>query len=132
TALNLQIINFDTASTEVPEVNKLVLDQAAALLQRAPHVQLIVKGHTDAEGSTAANETLSLRRAQAIVTYLVQKGVDPAQLRAMGMGQAQPVETNATRAGQFQNRRVTFEVVNTETGVVRGVDAEGVVEKTAN
>src|SRR5690606_25540062 len=102
TALNLQIINFDTASTEVPEVNKLVLDQAAALLQRAPHVQLIVKGHTDAEGNTAANETLSLRRAQAIVTYLVQKGVDPAQLRAMGMGQAQPVETNATRAGQFQ------------------------------
>ena len=132
TALNLQIINFDTASTEVPEVNKLVLDQAAALLQRAPHVQLIVEGHTDAEGSTAANETLSLRRAQAIVTYLVQKGVDPAQLRAMGMGQAQPVETNATRAGQFQNRRVAFEVVNTETGVVRGVDAEGVVEKTVN
>src|SRR5690606_9588968 len=38
TALNLQIINFDTASTEVPEVNKSVLDQAAALLQRAPQV----------------------------------------------------------------------------------------------
>jgi len=132
TALNLQIINFDTASTEVPEVNKLVLDQAAALLQRAPQVILKVKGHADAQGSEAENKVLSVQRAQAITTYLVQKGVDPAQLQAVGMGEDQPVEPNATPAGQFQNRRVTFEVVNTETGIVREVDDEGVVEKTGN
>ncbi|MCU4614570.1 OmpA family protein [Acinetobacter lwoffii] len=132
TALNLQIINFDTASTEVPEVNKLVLDQAAALLQRAPHVILKVTGHADAQGSEAENKMLSLQRAQAITSYLVQKGVDPAQLQAVGMGEDQPVEPNATPAGQFQNRRVTFEVVNTETGIVREVDDEGVVEKTGN
>lgn len=132
TALNLQIINFDTASTEVPEVNKLVLDQAAALLQRAPHVILKVTGHADAQGSEAENKVLSVQRAQAITSYLVQKGVDPAQLHAVGMGEDQPVEPNATPAGQFQNRRVTFEVVNTETGIVREVDDEGVVEKTEN
>ena len=132
TALNLQIINFDTASTEVPEVNKLVLDQAAALLQRAPQVILKVKGHADAQGSEAENKALSVQRAQAVTDYLVQQGVDPAQLQAVGMGADQPVEPNATPAGQFQNRRVTFEVVNTETGVVREVDDEGVVEKTAN
>lgn len=132
TALNLQIINFDTASTEVPEVNKLVLDQAAALLQRAPQVILKVKGHADAQGSEAENKVLSVQRAQAITSYLVQKGVDPAQLQAVGMGEDQPVEPNATPAGQFQNRRVTFEVVNTETGIVREVDDEGVVEKTGN
>lgn len=132
TALNLQIINFDTASTEVPEVNKLVLDQAAALLQRAPRVILKVKGHADAQGSEAENKVLSVQRAQAITSYLVQKGVDPAQLQAVGMGEDQPVEPNATPAGQFQNRRVTFEVVNTETGIVREVDNEGVVEKKAS
>jgi outer membrane protein OmpA-like peptidoglycan-associated protein len=132
TALNLQIINFDTASTEVPEVNKLVLDQAAALLQRAPQVILKVKGHADAQGSEAENKVLSVQRAQAITSYLVQKGVDPAQLQAVGMGEDQPVEPNATPAGQFQNRRVTFEVVNTETGIVREVADEGVVEKTGN
>lgn len=132
TALNLQIINFDTASTEVPEVNKLVLDQAAALLQRAPQVILKVKGHADAQGSEAENKVLSVQRAQAITSYLVQKGVDPAQLQAVGMGEDQPVEPNATPAGQFQNRRVTFEVVNTETGIMREVDDEGVVEKTGN
>lgn len=132
TALNLQIINFDTASTEVPEVNKMVLDQAAALLQRAPHVILKVTGHADAQGSEAENKVLSVQRAQAITSYLVQKGVDPAQLQAVGMGEDQPVEPNATPAGQFQNRRLTFEVVNTETGIVREVDDEGVVEKTGN
>lgn len=132
TALNLQIINFDTASTEVPEVNKLVLDQAAALLQRAPQVILKVEGHADAQGSEAENKVLSVQRAQAITSYLVQKGVDPAQLQAVGMGEDQPVEPNATPAGQFQNRRVTFEVVNTETGIMREVDDEGVVEKTGN
>ncbi|WP_082180541.1 OmpA family protein [Acinetobacter sp. AR2-3] len=132
TALNLQIINFDTASTEVPEVNKLVLDQAAALLQRAPHVILKVTGHADAQGSEAENKVLSVQRAQAITSYLVGKGVNPAQLQAVGMGEDQPVEPNATPAGQFQNRRVTFEVVNTETGIVREVDDEGIVEKTGN
>ena len=132
TALNLQIINFDTASTEVPEVNKLVLDQAAALLQRAPHVILKVTGHADAQGSEAENKVLSVQRAQAITSYLVGKGVNPAQLQAVGMGEDQPVEPNATPAGQFQNRRVTFEVVNTETGIVREVDDEGVVETTGN
>jgi len=132
TALNLQIINFDMASTEVPEVNKLVLDQAAALLQRAPHVILKVTGHADAQGSEAENKVLSVQRAQAITSYLVGKGVNPAQLQAVGMGEDQPVEPNATPAGQFQNRRVTFEVVNTETGIVREVDDEGVVEKTGN
>ena len=132
TALNLQIINFDTASTEVPEVNKLVLDQAAALLQRAPHVILKVTGHADAQGSEAENKVLSVQRAQAITSYLVGKGVNPAQLQAVGMGEDQPVEPKATPAGQFQNRRVTFEVVNTETGIVREVDDEGVVEKTGN
>lgn len=132
TALNLQIINFDTASTEVPEVNKLVLDQAAALLQRAPHVILKVTGHADAQGSEAENKVLSVQRAQAITSYLVGKGVNPAQLQAVGMGEDQPVEPNATPAGQFQNRRVTFEVVNTETGIVREVDDEGVIEKTGN
>ncbi|MEE1122150.1 MAG: OmpA family protein, partial [Acinetobacter pseudolwoffii] len=132
TALNLQIINFDTASTTVPEVNKSVLDQAAALLQRAPHVILKVKGHTDAQGSEAENKVLSVQRAQAIVGYLIEKGVDPAQLQAVGVGEDQPVEPNATSAGQFQNRRVAFEVVNTETGTIRAVDSEGVVEKKAS
>jgi OOP family OmpA-OmpF porin len=126
TALNMQIINFDTASTTIPEANKSILDQAAALIKRASHVHLMVKGHTDAVGNAKANKALSQKRAQAVVDYLVKQGVDPAQLQAVGYGSEQPVADNATPEGQFKNRRIEFEVLNTDTGVVRDVDEQGV------
>lgn len=128
TALNIQIINFASGSFEIPEANKSILDQAAALLQRASHVQLTIKGHTDSSGNADANKALSLKRAESIMNYLVQKGVDPAQLKAEGLGQEQPKADNATPEGQFQNRRIEFEVLNTETGKVREVNNQGVVE----
>lgn len=126
TALNMQIINFDTASSNIPDANKSILDQAAALIKRAPHVNLTVKGHTDAVGNAAANKALSQKRAQAVVDYLVKQGVDPAQLQAVGYGSEQPVADNATPEGQFKNRRIEFEVLNTNTGVVRDVDEQGI------
>ena len=126
TALNMQIINFDTASSHIPEANKSILDQAAALMKRAPQVKLTVKGHTDAVGHAATNKTLSQKRAQAVVDYLVKQGVDPAQLQAVGYGQEQPIADNSTANGQFKNRRIEFEVLNTETGVVREVNEEGI------
>ena len=126
TALNMQIINFDTASSHIPEANKSILDQAAALMKRAPQVKLTVKGHTDAVGHAATNKTLSQKRAQAVVDYLVKQGVDPAQLQAVGYGQEQPIADNSTANGQFKNRRIEFEVLNTETGVVREVNEDGI------
>lgn len=130
TALNLQIINFATGSSEIPEVNKSILDQAAALMQRASQVHLTVQGHTDAVGDAAANKKLSQERAQSVVDYLVSKGVDPAQLQAVGYGQEKPVADNSTKEGQFKNRRIEFEVLNTENGKVRDVSSEGVTETT--
>ena len=126
TALNMQISNFDTASSNIPDANKSILDQAAALIKRASQVHLTVKGHTDAMGDVAANKALSQKRAQAVVDYLVKQGVDPAQLQAVGYGSEQPVADNATAEGQFKNRRIEFEVLNTETGVAREVNEQGV------
>lgn len=126
TALNMQIINFDTARANIPEANKSILDQAAALMKRAPQVKLTVKGHTDAVGNAATNKTLSQKRAQAVVDYLVKQGVDPAQLQAVGYGQEQPIADNSTANGQFKNRRIEFEVLNTETGVTREVNEQGI------
>lgn len=126
TALNMQIINFATASTDIPVVNQSILDQAAALMQRAAHVNLKVVGHTDSQGNAQANKALSQQRAQSVVNYLVSKGVDPAQLQAIGMGQDKPRADNNTEEGRFKNRRIEFEVLNTETGTVRSVDEQGV------
>ena len=126
TALNLQIINFATGSNDIPDVNKSVLDQAAALMNRVPNVELTVKGFTDATGDANANKALSLKRAQSVADYLVSKGVDPSKLNAVGFGQENPIADNTTDEGKFKNRRIEFEVTNTETGVQREVTGESV------
>ena len=61
-----------------------------------------------------------------MVDYLIFKGVDPAQLKAIGYGQEKPIADNQTDEGKFKNRRIEFEVLNTDSGVVREVDDRGV------
>lgn len=126
TALNIQIINFSTGSDDIPAANKKILDQAAALMNRVPNVELTVKGFTDAVGNPESNKKLSHERAQSVVDYLVSKGVDPSKLKAEGFGQENPVADNGTAEGKFKNRRIEFAVTNTETGAQSEVNAEGV------
>ena len=59
---------------------------------------------------------LSQNRAQAVVGLFNFKGVDPAQLRAIGYGQEKPIADNQTDEGKFKNRRIEFEVLNTDPG----------------
>lgn len=126
TALNLQIINFEPYSSEIPEINKSILDQAAALIRRAPQVNLMIEGHTDNVGTAQDNKALSVKRAQAVMNYLIKQGVDPAKLQAVGMGAEKPIADNSTPEGQFKNRRIEFTVLNTETGKARQVNEQGI------
>ncbi|ONN51655.1 membrane protein [Acinetobacter genomosp. 33YU] len=109
-ALNLQIINFASGSSEIPADNKAILDQAATLLNKVTSVKLNVGGHTDSTGNATANKALSQRRAQAVVDYLVSKGVDASKLVAQGHGSENPVADNKTEEGRFKNRRIEFSV----------------------
>lgn len=109
-ALNLQIINFASGSSEIPADNKAILDQAATLLNKVSGVKLNVGGHTDSTGNAASNKALSQRRAQAVVDYLTSKGVDASKLVAQGHGSDQPVAENTTDEGRFKNRRIEFSV----------------------
>ncbi|QWZ59963.1 OmpA family protein [Acinetobacter pittii] len=109
-ALNLQIINFASGSSDIPADNKAILDQAATLLNKVTNVKLNVGGHTDSTGNAAANKALSQRRAQAVVDYLTSKGVDGSKLVAQGHGSDQPVAENTTEEGRFKNRRIEFSV----------------------
>ena len=109
-ALNLQIINFATASYQIPEENKAILDKAATLMKNVKDAKLTVAGYTDSTGNANSNKALSLKRAQAVVDYLVSQGVDAAQLSAVGHGADHPVADNATEEGRFKNRRIEFSV----------------------
>jgi outer membrane protein OmpA-like peptidoglycan-associated protein len=73
-------------------------------------VKAEVRGHTDSQGDAAKNLELSQQRAQAVVDYLVQKGIVVARLTAKGLGETVPIADNNTDAGRAKNRRVEFAI----------------------
>ncbi len=104
-------VYFDTGKATLQAKSNKLLDQIAEVLQSHPGVKLVnVEGHTDNSGSAETNRTLSAGRAQAVVDYLVKKGVEAGRLKADGVGPDQPVADNGTPAGREQNRRVEFKV----------------------
>ena len=130
-ALNIQIINFQSGSKTIPQVNKDVLDEAAELIKKVPNVQLDVEGYTDSTGNPELNKNLSQRRAQSVVDYLVSKGVERQKLKAVGYGQENPIADNATDQGKFRNRRIEFKVINTQSGKTSVVDEQHAQTSTA-
>jgi OOP family OmpA-OmpF porin len=71
-----------------------------------------IQGYTDATGAVAYSMKLSQARADAVRSYLVEKGVRESSLTARGFGPDNPIATNGTATGGAQNRRVTFSVTN--------------------
>ncbi len=74
---------------------------------------IIAVGHTDAVGSDAYNQKLSVKRSDAVKAYLVSKGIEKNRVYTEGKGEKQPVADNNTAAGRAKNRRVEIEVVGT-------------------
>ncbi len=107
----LHNVLFATDSTRLTPTSESVLDRLAKALKGRPDVKRItVTGHTDSVGSAAYNQRLSERRAEAVVDYLAQQGIDRGMLQAVGKGEAEPVASNATAEGRAQNRRVQFDI----------------------
>jgi outer membrane protein OmpA-like peptidoglycan-associated protein len=102
----LRGVNFDFNSSAINAEAEPVLDQAATILKENPDVLVQVEGYTDDIGSEEYNMALSIRRAESVYRYLVNRGVDPERLRVEGFGESRPVADNTTEAGRAQNRRV--------------------------
>lgn len=95
---------FDSATLDTQ--SRSALDAAVAVIKSHSSVKMDVVGYTDTSGPEAYNQKLSERRAQAAVDYLVSKGVDAGQLRAVGRGESAPVASNDSKDGRERNRRV--------------------------
>lgn len=111
----LEKVYFRVNSHVIERRSYPLLDQVAAVLNAHPELLRVrVEGHTDARGSRARNMSLSQRRVNSVVTYLVRKGVVRSRLEAVGFGPDRPVIPNATTEEQHEaNRRVEFVIVET-------------------
>ena len=104
-----QII-FALSSAELESASFPTLDKLADAAKTCPGMHIEVSGHASAEGDPDRNQQLSFRRAQSVVTYLVQAGVDGTQLEPVGYGSARPVAPNDTSENMAKNRRIEFSV----------------------
>jgi OmpA-OmpF porin, OOP family len=108
-ALNTNIINFQSGSAQIPRESMAVLEQSAQAIKSAPvGTVLEVGGHTDNRGAPAANLKLSQQRADSVRRFLISKGVSANSLTAKGYGDSNPIASNDTEDGRFRNRRIEF------------------------
>ena len=104
-------LNFDTARSEVRPADRAELADISAALKQYPNARIRIVGFADARGSDAANAALGKARADSVKTSLVATGVDAARIDTVSGGETNPVDTNATAAGQAENRRTELVVL---------------------
>ena len=101
-------IFFDFNKADVKPGAYPILDEAVAVFENNPGLNLEIQGYTDSIGPEEYNLGLSQRRAEAVEAYIESKGVNPASVTAKGYGEANPVASNDTAEGRAKNRRVEF------------------------
>ncbi|MEO6098106.1 MAG: OmpA family protein [Fibrobacteria bacterium] len=101
-------IQFKIGSDELSRSSFKTLNDIAQSMKNFPQVAMQVLGFTDNTGSDLTNRVLSTKRAEAVVTYLVNQGIAANRVQPLGMGPDDPVSSNKTAGGRLLNRRVEF------------------------
>jgi len=99
-------IHFAFDQTTLDGTSLQELDRLVELSNKNSFARFDIGGHTDSTGPEGYNELLSNARARTVVNYLIGKGIDAGRLNAKGYGAKRPIDSNATREGQANNRRV--------------------------
>ena len=102
----LQGLEFKIGKADIVFSSYVILDKIAKSLRDYPELEIEIRGHTDSMGKNATLQTLSQMRAEAVRQYLINQGIDPQRIRALGMGPSTPVGDNRTAAGRAANRRI--------------------------
>ena len=108
----LENIFFETGKATLKTESYPQLEQVLKFMNSNPSVRMEISGHTDNTGSLNVNTRLSQSRAEAVVDYLNEHGIDASLLDAMGYAFSQPIAPNDTPEGRARNRRVEFKILS--------------------
>ena len=99
-------INFKTNSYNVDNASQTNIDKFANFLEVKPNYSAKITGYTDNRGKASYNKTLSKKRAEAVKSELIKRGVQADKIETDGMGENNPIATNSTKEGRAKNRRI--------------------------
>jgi outer membrane protein OmpA-like peptidoglycan-associated protein len=118
--VNMADVLFDFGKYNLKPDAKIKLAKLAGMIQAHPGLHLAIEGHTDNIGSDEANMKLSQQRADTVRDFLVEQGLGPDAVTAVGLGKAEPVADNSTNEGRQKNRRVEIIVSGEAIGTKLG------------
>ena len=101
-----QSIHFAAFSAAVNAESEFLLEDVAEVMAKCPGTVLEISGHSDGQGIEELNDSLSRARADAVRQTLIQRGIAPGRLIAMGFGDRIPVADDTTEQGRMRNRRI--------------------------
>lgn len=103
-------ITFDVARDRIKPDFYRTLNSVSIVLRKFDRTAILVNGHTDSDGGTSYNQSLSQRRARSVADHLSNKGVHPSRLIPRGFGESHPIASNRSAAGKAKNRRVEIHI----------------------
>jgi outer membrane protein OmpA-like peptidoglycan-associated protein len=107
----LKGVFFDSGAATIKRESLASLEEAGDFLKDNPNIRVVIEGHTDSAGSVDQNLSLSQRRADAVLKFLVVNyGIPADRLKSKGFGPAEPIATNDNAEGRALNRRIEFEI----------------------
>jgi OOP family OmpA-OmpF porin len=110
-----QMVQFETGTATLRSESDAILSEVARILREHAELELVeVQGHTDERGSDELNLKLGQERAEAVVRWLVARGIGADRLTAKGYGSSRPIADNTTDEGRAKNRRVELRVLKTK------------------
>ncbi|MBC7912484.1 MAG: OmpA family protein [Pyrinomonadaceae bacterium] len=104
-------ILFDVGKAELKDNAKTNIQNLAASMKNNPETNIMVIGHTDADGTDSYNYSLSENRAAAVKSFAMTNGVTSSRLTTVGKGETEPIGDNTSASGKAQNRRVEIVIV---------------------
>ncbi len=108
---NFKNIQFEFNSVVLKTGAYELLEKAATEMKKDDNAQFVLNGHSSEEGSSTHNMSLSIDRANAVKTYLINAGIASSRVEVKGFGETKPVASNNTETGRELNRRVEIKLV---------------------